>query len=35
MQKVHVGGVMKRHHFIMAAIAIVVGIALAANYYLW
>jgi hypothetical protein len=35
MRDIHAGGVMKRHHVIMAAIAIVVGIALAANYYLW
>jgi len=26
---------MKRHHIIVAIIAIVVAIALAANYYLW
>jgi len=26
---------MKRHHFIIAAIAIVIAIALASNHYLW
>jgi len=26
---------MKRHHFIMAAVAIVIGVALLSNYYLW
>jgi hypothetical protein len=30
-----VSGTMKRHHIIVAGIAIVVAIALLSNYYLW
>jgi len=26
---------MQRHHIIMAAVALLVAVALAANYYLW
>jgi len=26
---------MKRHHIVMAVIALVIAVALAANYYLW
>jgi len=26
---------LRRHHIVMAAVAIVVAVALAANYYLW
>jgi len=26
---------MKRHHIIMAVVAVLVAVALAANYYLW
>jgi len=26
---------MKRHHIVMAAIAVVIGVALLSNYYLW
>jgi len=26
---------MKRHHIVMGAVALLVAIALAANYYLW
>jgi len=26
---------MQRHHIVMAAVALLVAVALAANYYLW
>jgi len=26
---------LRRHHIVMAAVAVVVAVALAANYYLW